>query len=57
MKLIREKYEFIDKKTGEKKSAYNYKLYTDNGFVIMIKPSFKEGYKALFYNSVLEENE
>lgn len=50
MELLRKKVTY-ENKQGKVQTAYNFYLKLDNGYLIPIKNTFKEGYLPLVFNA------
>lgn len=56
MKLLRKKINYTNAK-GKTQTAYNFYIQLDNGYLIPIKNTFKEGYLPLVFSAEnIEEN-
>lgn len=50
MKLLRKKITYNNTK-GEKKVGYNFYIQLDNGYLIPVKNTFKEGYLPMVFSA------
>lgn len=55
MKLLKKKTNYRNKE-GKEKETYYFYLELDNGYLIPIKNTFKEGYMPLLYTAINVED-